>query len=56
MAFLRKGFLESANQPNDLYCRIDSLPFFGLSFVLLSAFMTSQPMIIAGWRAFLESR
>jgi biopolymer transport protein ExbD len=45
MAFLRKGFLKSANRPNDLYCRIDPLPLFGLSFVLLCAFMTSQPMI-----------
>lgn len=45
MAFPRKGFLKSANRRNELYYRIDSIPFFGLSFVLLCAFMTSEPMI-----------
>jgi biopolymer transport protein ExbD len=45
MAFLRKGFLKSANRRNEPHCRIDSIPFFGLSFVLLCAFMTSEPMI-----------
>ena len=45
MAFLRKGFLRSANRRNELYCRIDPIPFFGLSFVLLCAFMASEPMI-----------
>jgi biopolymer transport protein TolR len=45
MGFLRKGFLRSANRRNELYCRIDPIPFLGLSFVLLCAFMTSEPMI-----------
>jgi biopolymer transport protein ExbD len=45
MAFLRKGFLKSANRRNELHCRIDPIPYLGLSFVLLCAFMTSTPMI-----------
>jgi biopolymer transport protein TolR len=45
MAFLRKGFLKSANRRNELHCWIDPIPYLGLSFVLLCAFMTSQPMI-----------
>jgi len=45
MAFLHIGFLKSANRSNELHCRIDSIPYLGLSFVLLCAFMTSEPMI-----------
>jgi biopolymer transport protein ExbD len=45
MAFLRKGFLKSANRRNELHCRIDPIPYLGLSFVLLCTFMTSAPMI-----------
>jgi biopolymer transport protein ExbD len=45
MPFLRKGFLKSANRRNELHCRIDPIPYLGLSFVLLFTFMTSAPMI-----------
>jgi biopolymer transport protein ExbD len=45
MPFLRRGFLKSANRPNNLHCRIDSVPYLGFTLVLLCAFMTSQPMI-----------
>jgi biopolymer transport protein ExbD len=48
MAFLRKGFLKSAHRPNNLYCRIDPIPYLGFTFVLLCAFMTSEPMITHG--------
>jgi biopolymer transport protein ExbD len=44
MPFLRK-------RPNSLYCRIDPIPFLGLSFVLLCAFMTSEPMITSSHMA-----
>lgn len=40
MAFLRKGFLKSANRRNELFCRLDPAPFaavvFALFFLLLS--------------------
>jgi biopolymer transport protein ExbD len=39
MPFLRKGFLKSASRANNLYCRIDFLPYFGLAIVLLCIFM-----------------
>ena len=45
MPFLRRGFLKSAHRPNYLYCRIDPIPFLGFAFVLLCAFMTSEPTI-----------
>lgn len=48
MPFLRKEFLKAAYRPNHLDCRIDSIPFLGFTFVLLCAFMTSEPMITHG--------
>ena len=39
MAFLRKGFLKSANRRNELLCRLDPAPFAALVFALLYIFL-----------------
>ena len=39
MAFLRRGFLKSANRPNELYCRIDPAPFAALVFAMFFLFL-----------------
>lgn len=43
VAFLRKGFLKAAHWPNELYCHIDPIPYFGLAIVLLCIFMVINP-------------
>jgi biopolymer transport protein ExbD len=39
MAFLRKGFLRSANRRNELYCRIDPAPIAAIFFAFVSMFI-----------------
>ena len=39
MAFLRKGFLKSANRRNELYCRIDPAPFAAIVFAIFYLFL-----------------
>jgi biopolymer transport protein ExbD len=39
MAFLRKGFLRSANRRNELLCRLDPAPFAAIVFALLYLLM-----------------
>jgi biopolymer transport protein TolR len=39
MAFLRKGFLKSANRRNELFCRLDPAPFAAIIFALLYIFL-----------------
>jgi len=39
MAFLRKGFLKSANRRNELLCRLDPAPFAAIVFALLYIFL-----------------
>jgi biopolymer transport protein ExbD len=45
MPFLRRGFLKSAHRPNNLYCRIDPLPYLSFILVLLCVFMIDAPPI-----------
>ena len=46
MAFLRKGFLKSANRRNELFCRLDPAPFaaivFAIFFLLLTPYMITD--------------
>jgi biopolymer transport protein ExbD len=42
MAFLRKGFLKSANRRNELYCRIDPAPFAAIVFAIFSLFLSPR--------------
>lgn len=49
MPFLRRGFLRSANRPNDLYGRIDPSPIAAMFFVFLYLFM-SPAMVVDGQR------
>jgi len=39
MVFLRKGFLKSANRPNELYCRIDPAPIAAIFFAFVAMFL-----------------
>ena len=39
MAFLRKGFLKSANRRNELLCRLDPAPFAAIVFAILYLFL-----------------
>ena len=39
MAFLRKGFLRSANRRNELYCRIDPAPIAAIFFAFVAMFL-----------------
>lgn len=39
MPFLRRGFLKSANRPNNLYCRIDPSPAAAIFIALLYMFL-----------------
>ena len=39
MAFLRKGFLKSANRRNELLCRLDPAPFAAIVIALLYIFL-----------------
>jgi biopolymer transport protein ExbD len=39
MAFLRKGFLRSANRRNELYCRIDPAPIAAIFFAFVGLFL-----------------
>jgi biopolymer transport protein ExbD len=39
MAFLRKGFLKSANRRNELYCRIDPAPIAAIFFAFVDMFL-----------------
>src|SRR5258708_11485172 len=39
MAFLRKGFLRSANRRNELYCRIDPAPIGAIFFAFVAMFL-----------------
>ena len=52
MAFLRKGFLKSANRRNELFCRLDPAPFaaivFAIFFLLLSPYMVTDMPIHKG--------
>lgn len=41
MPFLRRGFFKAARRPNNLYCHVNPLPYFGLTIVLLCIFMTT---------------
>ncbi|HET6928898.1 MAG TPA: biopolymer transporter ExbD [Candidatus Acidoferrum sp.] len=40
MAFLRKGFLKSANRRNELFCRLDPAPFAAIVFALFSVLLS----------------
>jgi len=54
MAFLRKGFLKSANRRNELLCRLDPAPFAAIVLAILYIFLgplgiTDMP--VHGWSA-----
>ena len=40
MAFLRKGFLKSANRRNELLCRLDPAPFAAIVFAMFFLFLS----------------
>ena len=49
MAFLRKGFLKSANRRNELLCRLDPAPFAAIVFALLYLLMGDIHHPHHGW-------
>jgi len=40
MAFLRKGFLKSANRRNELLCQLDPAPFAAIVFAIFFLFLS----------------
>jgi len=43
MAFLHRGFLKSANRPNNFYCKFHPAPYLGLAIALFCFFMLGAP-------------